>query len=38
MSLKKEFARKFYETQSTLSYNECDDSEKSIKKTLGDQT
>ena len=34
MPLKREFARKFDETQSTLPYNECDDSEKALRRRL----
>ena len=34
MPLKREFARKFDETQSTLLYNECDDSEKALRRRL----
>ncbi len=34
MPLKREFSRKFNETQSTLPYNECDDSEKALRRRL----
>ena len=34
MPLKREFARNFDETQSTLPYNECDDSEKALRRRL----